>query len=322
MDVYLRQQDAPNGDLTLRSTITIPNSRQDFQFAFTPSSSGRVAIEMDVAQPNSTIWIDDVTLQEADITQTNPDDYIVFAYNPSTSNMQVSIPDGDYYDATGKKYNNNTVLKSYTSIVLFKDGSNQLTSNATASQSIAVKGSLTESAAAMTTTSSATTDLTWQVDNEKSTATSYDVQRSSDAVHFTSIGTASAKANTASTTYQFKDANPLGGKNYYRIQQNDAKGAGAISSIVVVNNISFKINPNPAKDVIHLMFDQAITAADHLGKEVVIRNTAGVVVKTITLQTIENMNRVDLDVSSLNRGIYVLSITSDGKEISKKFIKE
>ncbi len=322
MTVYLRQGSAPYGPMSTSTMIPIPTTAQNVQFGFTPTVSGPVSIEMDIVQPTGAVLLDNVVLQQATITQTNPDDYIVFAYNPSTSNMNVNIPSGTYLDATGKQYTNSTTLQPYTSIVLFQQTSGGST-NSVAQQSIALDGNLVD-ASANSTISSAATKLNWKVDNQNSTASYYEVERASDAKNFTSIGKATVKTNDASSvTYQYSDASPLAGKNYYRItQHNNKDSASSTSKIVVVNNISFKINPNPAKDVIHLSFDEMINAADHLDKDMAIRNAAGVTVQTVRLPSTDNLNRIDINVAALQRGVYILSVSSDGKAFSKTFIKE
>ncbi len=38
--------------MTEQFLVPVPGSRQDFQFGFTPTMSGQVSIELDVAQPN------------------------------------------------------------------------------------------------------------------------------------------------------------------------------------------------------------------------------------------------------------------------------
>ncbi len=322
--VSLRQQDAPNGTITNSVIVPVSTNRQDYQFGFTPTTTGRVMIELDIAQPNGAVWVDNVVLQQATLWPTNPNDFIIFAYNPTTSNMHVSMPKGDkFFDATGKQYNNNTVLQPYTSIVLFKQLITQGTTNAVAQQSISLAGGLVDASASSMINSTAT-KLTWKVDNQDSTASYYEVQRSSDAQSFATIGKATVTtSNSTATTYQYQDASPLAGKSYYRITQRNTKDSvSSTSKTVVVNNISFNINPNPAKDVIHLSFDEMINAADHLDKDVAIRSAAGVTVQTVALPSTDNLNRVDINVTGLQRGVYFLSVSSEGKSFTKKFIKE
>ncbi len=132
-----------------------------------------------------------------------------------------------------------------------------------------------------------------------------------------------AASNGTGTTYQYQDASPLAGKSYYRItQRNNKDSVSSTSKTVVINNISFKVNPNPAKDVIHLSFDETINAADHLDKDVAIRSAAGVTVQTVALPSTDNLNRVDINVAGLQRGVYILSVSSEGKSFSKNLLKE
>ncbi len=324
MSIYLRQSSSPNADLTTRTQIPLSTTRQNIQLGLTANATSGAAIELDVAQPNGAVWVDNVMLQEATITPTNPDDYIIFQYNASTSSKTITLS-STYYDAKGATYSGNVTLKPYTSLVLFKQTGTTtafIASN-TATQSINVQGKLTDASAASYTSSSAA-DVNWQVDNQSSEASYYKVERSTDAVNFTSIGKTSTKTNSDATpvNYSFTDASPLGGKNYYRITQYDAKDVPAISKIVLVNNVSFKVNPNPAHDVIHILFDQPIKPDDHIGKNISIRNTAGVVVKSLAFPSADNVSNVNVDVSALQSGMYILSITVDGKDISKPFLKQ
>ena len=318
--VYLRDQDYPYSDLTSRFIIPAPNSRTNYQFGFIANASKRAAIEIDETQPNGTTWIDNLNLQSATITPTNPDNYIVFYYNVGFNSKQFSLPGGTYYDAKGATYSGTVTVPSYGSAVLFKAGTQSMAQTTTLAQAINAQASL------KIVTATTAADLIWQVDNQSSDAVAYEVERSADTSNFITVGSASVKANAdsaiTSVAYQFTDAQPLGGKNYYRIKQRDAKGNYVYSKVMMVNNISFKLNPNPARDVVHLQFDQAVNAEDHLGKEIVIRNAAGAVSQTVQMPATSSLNRVDINVGSLRPGLYILSITADGKAISRTFLKQ
>ena len=85
----------------------------------------------------------------------------------------------------------------------------------------------------------------------------YQVERSEDAIVFTSIGTVAAKGNSTSVTdYEFADAQPLIGKNFYRIKAIDKSGRSTYSVIVKINygrvDNTLTIFPNPVKDQINL----------------------------------------------------------------------
>ena len=323
--VYLRKAGAPYTTYSAENRIPVSTTRTDYQFGIAATGTDDVCyIMFDYAHANGPVWVDNVQLQEAQVTVTNPDDYIVFQYNRTKKAKTVTL-NGTYYDPTGVMYTDKVTLQPYTSLVLTKqaaNGTSQFKTTTDASiQAMSLQGNLVNSPVSVTNTASS--NLTWQVNNQRSSATSYEVERSSDALNFATIGNASVKKGSdASVSYNFTDAAPKGGKNYYRIKQYDDQGVYSYSKTIAINNINFRINPNPALDVIHILFDQPVNAADHLGKEVVIRNTAGNFTKTVQLASTENVNNVDINVSSLKPGLYILSMTSDGQSLSKTFLKQ
>ena len=100
--------------------------------------------------------------------------------------------------------------------------------------------------------------LDWSTASEKNAA-HFDIQRSSDNTAWSSISQVKAVNNAYGSDYQFIDAQPLSGTNYYRLQMVDANGSTELSKIVAVNastgNKSLKIYPNPAKDVLTILTD-------------------------------------------------------------------
>ena len=99
--------------------------------------------------------------------------------------------------------------------------------------------------------------LDWKTASEKNAA-HFDIQRSSDNTAWSSIGQVKAINNAYGSDYQFVDAQPLSGTNYYRLQMVDANGSTEASKIVAVTangNKSLKVYPNPAKDVLTIITD-------------------------------------------------------------------
>ncbi len=77
--------------------------------------------------------------------------------------------------------------------------------------------------------------------------------------------------------------------------------------------------PNPAKDVLNIQLkSDALEATYNKEATIEITNTLGQVVLTETTTT----TNVRLQIGNLNSGVYTLNITSEGKRISKKIIKE
>jgi hypothetical protein len=90
--------------------------------------------------------------------------------------------------------------------------------------------------------------INWNVASEKNVAR-YEVERSGNGNNFDKIGSVNA-ANSSS--YNFTDAHPNTGVNYYRIRSIDVNGSSKPSSVVTVKmngESQFSIYPNPVKDL-------------------------------------------------------------------------
>ncbi len=102
--------------------------------------------------------------------------------------------------------------------------------------------------------------LTWEVAYEVNTQ-GYIVERSTDGLSFTAIGSTSFKEGPAlGNTYQYTDDNipATAGSLYYRIRELDTDGHFVYSKIVSVrlNNLSGKLSvyPNPAQSSVTVSF--------------------------------------------------------------------
>lgn len=73
--------------------------------------------------------------------------------------------------------------------------------------------------------------LQWQTAQEQNSK-DFDVQRSIDGVHYTSIGQVDAAGNSSSPrNYSFTDASPATGLNYYRLSETDLDGKSMYSPV-------------------------------------------------------------------------------------------
>jgi hypothetical protein len=87
-----------------------------------------------------------------------------------------------------------------------------------------------------------TVTINWSVINENNIAT-YEVEHSSDGIHFTTISAVNA---TRINAYNSSHNNPVAGSNYYRLKIVDANGIFTYSNIAVVQLISMlTVGPNP-----------------------------------------------------------------------------
>jgi len=135
--------------------------------------------------------------------------------------------------------------------------------------------------------------------------TDYEIQRSCNALSFSSIGTLPAKGNgTQKVNYTFNDGQPLPGDNYYRIKAIDKDGKISYSNTVLVNmsnnRIITAVYPNPAKDILHVETNGAASFS--------LLNQSGKV-----LLTALNINgKGSINISGTPAGLYYLKNNNTG----------
>lgn len=140
----------------------------------------------------------------------------------------------------------------------------------------------------------------------------FDIERSSDAGFFESIGRVSGAGNSQVVNhYTFTDEQPLNGLNYYRLKQTDYNGKTTFSKVVALRHqVSGQVSiyPNPAGDVL---------------------NISGLTGENTPYQVVNNLGQVMLSgvissptapigIESLARGIYNLHIG----EKNLQFVKQ
>jgi hypothetical protein len=77
--------------------------------------------------------------------------------------------------------------------------------------------------------------LNWATASEHNNSR-FEIERSADALHFSTIGTVAASSTPAiRNDYQFIDLSPLNNSSFYRLKQVDADGKFSYSSIIQIN---------------------------------------------------------------------------------------
>ncbi|GGA83883.1 hypothetical protein GCM10011511_03790 [Puia dinghuensis] len=172
------------------------------------------------------------------------------------------------------------------------------------------------------TAQGATAQLDWTTEQQTGFSR-FDIQRAGDDGQFSTIGTVAAAANTnTEVRYTYTDANPLAGKNYYRLAMVDVDGKVAYSTIRALSfdaggdaGITLTVYPNPVVDNLHL-------SLTHVSGKNAIRllNSQGQVMRVVTATSPAT---VDMPVSNLGRGIYFVEVqSSDGNHFVREVLKQ
>jgi len=154
-------------------------------------------------------------------------------------------------------------------------------------------------------------NLKWET-SQQSGIQEYQIERSSDGTHFSNIG--SVKANDESSfTYQFNDAAPLIGVNFYRLKIVDYNGESYSEIIRITNSIKnlITLSPNPAKNYVKLQTNNS----DILNTKAKLTTIDGKILREIQIGQLP----YSINVSNLSKGIYLLQL--EDKSVLK-IIKE
>lgn len=162
--------------------------------------------------------------------------------------------------------------------------------------------------------------LDWSTSQEFN-ARSFRVERSKDGQRFNEIGLVSATGNSTQTqSYSFTDINPLAGNNYYRLREVDIDNRVMFSEIRLVgmadSKSSFNIAGNPVKNQLKLNFYMPSSKQTRIG----IRNATGQLLKEGVYQLEKGSSTINIQMSGLAKGMYVVVVSSDNFQESKSFL--
>jgi hypothetical protein len=158
----------------------------------------------------------------------------------------------------------------------------------------------------------------------------FEIERSNDAINFSSIGNVASKATNGNSNYkidyQFIDNAPLQGINYYRLKQVDIDNTTKHSKIISVVMKNAKddlsivgITPSINNETPKLIFN---TSLDEI-LQVSIYNTLGQLIKSDNTAALAGNNSYEINTYNLHTGIYYLTLSNNqNKQISTKlFVK-
>jgi hypothetical protein len=146
----------------------------------------------------------------------------------------------------------------------------------------------------------------------------FTVERSADGTDFGDIGMVPGGSDDgADGQYQFTDASPLPGRNFYRVRASDLAGNSKYTAVVLVRRSeaagAFQVFPNPA----HGSFTLQLASPENGTTDISIENLSGATVYRGELQANEGRIMVH-NIGLLTPGTYLVrvhikSVTQSGK---------
>ena len=147
----------------------------------------------------------------------------------------------------------------------------------------------------------------------------FEIQRSDDSKNWISISeVAGHGTSNQEQFYSYTDGSvQTSNEVYYRLKQVDYNGKFEYSEIRRISsekqNITTKIFPNPARDIINVSFIN-----DGLSRNLKIYDMQGICVYSCTSTSFQKQ----IDISTLNNGMYILKTYSGNDVSAKVFCKE
>lgn len=145
--------------------------------------------------------------------------------------------------------------------------------------------------------------LEWQTASESNNS-GFEVLRSGDGHYWEELGFVEGQVNSNTIQYyRFVDRSGLRHSNYYKLRQIDLDGTSTYSKTLICNhsdNKFLKIYPNPSSTKITVQFDNG-KASRHL-------KVYNMVSRNLVLEEKIFMSGETLDVSSMEKGIYMIHI--------------
>jgi hypothetical protein len=157
------------------------------------------------------------------------------------------------------------------------------------------------------------------------------VQRSSDSVTFSNIGTVNAAGTPDSgASYIYTDNSPVPGNDYYRLQRFDTNGNDTLYRVLMVATGDrwdsldapdpgiLQISPNPSPGLIYLHLVDSTRGTI----QVSVTDMDGRVLRVWVFQKLDMLWDQAVDVSGLPRGCYALQIRGTKTRYVQSILKE
>ncbi|WP_373520776.1 T9SS type A sorting domain-containing protein [Aquiflexum sp.] len=161
--------------------------------------------------------------------------------------------------------------------------------------------------------------ISWSTATEKDNAF-FTIMKSLDGQNWFPIGLMDGAGNSeVILSYEFIDENPVLGRQFYRLTQTDFDGKSETFNVVGVTmnylgeNFGVKVYPNPTQGKVNILAEN-----QHFNNATIsIYNPQGSLVYTLKNHSGRN---TEIDLSGLNKGIYLVKIYNNHHVETKKII--
>lgn len=120
MGVNLRKSSSPYTNLTSFQYTNITSDIMEHEILFSPQiSETNSSLQFEIKEADGPLWFDNIELFEADVTLTDPDNYISLEYNSTQSDKKIPLA-GDYIDVKNNLYSESLTLPPFASVLLLK----------------------------------------------------------------------------------------------------------------------------------------------------------------------------------------------------------
>ena len=162
--------------------------------------------------------------------------------------------------------------------------------------------------------------LNWATISEKNNDI-FTIERSTNIQEWEIVDRVAGAGNSQSRiNYATVDESPLPGKSYYRLKQTDFDGAFTYSNIEAVNieiTKEIRIQPNPVQsNQLNVLF----TLNKDTKVEANIYSMAGQLLKRNTFSVVKGINTLQMDLSTMSKGVYFLETIQDGEREMQRFV--
>jgi hypothetical protein len=165
--------------------------------------------------------------------------------------------------------------------------------------------------------------LNWKINCITVPSVTIILERSADGINFKPIQTLNETAARCGQSFDYIDAAPLVGINYYRLKTITQDGYSKVSTIVALLNTDkgfelVSLSPNPVANITTLSLASA--KADKVVLKII--NFTGKIVSKQTVNVIAGNNTIDIDFASYSAGVYMIAVkNNEGEEKVIRFMK-